>query len=179
MYTQSYRTQKASKQPHVAGALRQFADMEVIKEVAESAQIRSQMLRNKLLPNQPHQLSVHELIEITRVSGNRCIVDGLLYELNCVSSVSVGELESADKTPLIERALEISTNAAQLGSIALDVKAQRRVTARMRHEAVNRATRVMTELAIFVHDVEQKFQAIPVLSIAVDAVQTIPMPGLM
>lgn len=36
----------------------------------------------------------------------------------------------------------------------------------MRHEAVKRATYVMTELAIFVHDVEQKFQAIPRLAVA-------------
>ena len=49
----------------------------------------------------------------------------------------------------------------------------------MRHEVVKRASLVMSELAIFVHDVEQKFQAVPVLSVAFDAMQTMPMPGVM
>jgi len=66
-----------------------------------------------------------------------------------------------------------------LGALALDAKAQRRVTERMRNETIKRASYVMTELAIFMHDVEQKFQAIPVLSVAFDAVQTMPTPGFM
>jgi len=179
MYTNSDRTHKANDQPHIAGALRQFAEMEVLKEVAESAKIRSQMLRNKLLLDQPHQLTVHELIKITKASGNRCIVDGVLMDLNCVASVCLEDLDKADRIALTDRALDITANAAQLGSLALDVKATNRVTERMRHETVKRATYVMAELAIFVHDVEQKFQAIPVLTVASDALQAMPMPGLM
>jgi hypothetical protein len=179
MYTQSARTHKASDQPHLAGSLRHFAETEVLKEVAESAQIRSQMLRNKLLLEQPHQLTVHELIRISKASGNRCIVDGVLMDLNCVPSVCIEDLDRAEQRALTDRAIDINANTAQLGALALDVKVTKRVTERMRHETIKRATYVMAELAIFVHDVEQKFQAIPVLTVASDALQVMPMPGLM
>ena len=49
----------------------------------------------------------------------------------------------------------------------------------MRHSVMNRATRVMQELAIFAHEVEAKFQAVPVLTVASDAIQGMPIPGLM
>ncbi|WP_418358380.1 phage regulatory CII family protein [Shewanella basaltis] len=179
MYTQLSKTQFAS-QPHVVGAMRQFANDELLKDVAETAGMKScQMLRNKLLPEQPHQLTVHELVAITRASKNRCLIDGVLLDLNCMPSVCTEDFADADKMTLTDRALEINANTAQLGALALDAKTQRRVTARMRNETIKRASYVMTELAIFMHDVEQKFQAIPVLSVAVDAVQTMPTPGFM
>ncbi|ABZ75876.1 regulatory CII family protein [Shewanella halifaxensis HAW-EB4] len=180
MYANSSNTQYSNEQAHLIGALRQFANDEVVSDVAKSAGMkRPQMLRNKLLPEQPHQLTVSELVKITKASGNRCIVDGVLLELNCVTSVSLGDLANASKTTLTDRALDINANTAQLGALALDVKATKRVTERMRHETVRRASYVMAELAIFVHDVEQKFQAIPVLTVASDAMQAMPMPGLM
>ncbi len=158
------------------GAYRSFAESETLSEVAQQAGIRSaQMLRNKLCLEQPHQLTASELVSITKASKNRCIVDGLLLELNCAPSVSLDECSNADKTPLTERALEITANAGQLASLAIEMKAQKRVTERMRHEIVNRSRRVMSEIALFAFDVESKFQAVPLLSIAIDAV---PMPGL-
>jgi hypothetical protein len=162
------------------GAFRQFAADENLKSVAAKAEISSpQILRNKLCLEQPHKLSVVELVAITRASGNRCIIDGVLLDLDCAASVSLAELGSACQHELTDRALDITVNAAQLGALALDVKTTKRVTERMRHETVRRATYVMAELAIFVHDVEQKFQAIPVLTVASDALQTMPMPGFM
>tara|TARA_R110002033_G_scaffold54_1_gene851 strand:+ start:2833 stop:3372 length:540 start_codon:yes stop_codon:yes gene_type:complete len=179
MYTQLSKTQFAS-QPHVVGAMRQFANDELLKDVAETAGIRSsQVLRNKLLPEQPHQLTVHELVAISKASKNRCLIDGVLLDLNCMPSVCTDDFADADKMTLTDRALDINANTAQLGSLALDAKTQRKVTARMRNETIRRASYVMTELAIFMHDVEQKFQAVPVLSVAFDAVQTMPTPGFM
>jgi hypothetical protein len=176
MYTQLSNTQFAS-QPHVVGAMRQFATDEVMKDVASEAGMKSsQVLRNKLLPEQPHQLTVHELVAITRASKNRCLIDGVLLDLNCMPSVCTDDFADAEKMTLTDRALDINANAAQLGALALDAKAQRRVTARMRNETIKRASYVMTELAIFMHDVEQKFQAIPVLSVAFDVM---PTPGFM
>ncbi|ABM25726.1 phage regulatory CII family protein [Shewanella sp. W3-18-1] len=188
MYSNSLGTQagtlppaKAAHQPHIAGALRQFADGEQLNEVAIAAKFnRPQMLRNKLLLNQPHQLSIHEAVDIAKASGNRCIIDGMLLELGCAPSIAIDDLNQCERMSLTDRALEISANAGWLGNMALDVKARRGgVTERMRHEAVKRASRAMSELALFMHDVEQKFQAIPVLSVAFDAVQNLPMPGAM
>lgn len=188
MYSNSLGTQagmlppaKAAHQPHIAGALRQFADGEQLNEIAIAAKFnRPQMLRNKLLLNQPHQLSIHEAVDIAKASGNRCIIDGMLLELGCAPSIAIDDLNQCERMSLTDRALEISANAGWLGNMALDVKARRGgVTERMRHEAVKRASRAMSELALFVHDVEQKFQAIPVLSVAFDAVQNLPMPGAM
>ena len=184
MYTTSPCTQstaKAAHQPHIAGALRQFADSEQLNEIAKAAHInKPQMLRNKLLLNQPHQLSIHEAVDIAKASGNRCIIDGMLFELGCAPSMVIEDLNQCERMSLTDRALEISANAGWLGNMALDVKARRGgVSERMRHEAVKRASVAMSQLAIFVHDVEQKFQAVPLLSVAFDAVQTMPMPGVM
>ena len=176
MYNCQLHTQNTHN--HLNGAMRQFANEEIIKEVAELAGIKPQMLRNKLLADQPHQLTVSELVKITQASGNRCLVDGILMDLGCTASISVKALAQAEDMPLTERALEITTNASALGALALDIKAQKKVTERMRNTVNSRARRVMQELAVFVHDVECKFQAIPTLTVAIDAVQTMPMPGL-
>nr|WP_320126322.1 phage regulatory CII family protein [uncultured Shewanella sp.] len=184
MYSTSPCTQtptKAAHQPHVAGALRQFADGEQLSDIAIAAKFaKPQLLRNKLLLNQPHQLSIHEAVDIAKASGNRCIIDGMLFELGCAPSMAIEDLDQCERMSLTDRALEISANAGWLGNMALDVKARRGgVSERMRHEAVKRASVAMSQLAIFVHDVEQKFQAVPLLSVAFDAVQTMPMPGVM
>ncbi|MFT5788040.1 MAG: hypothetical protein ACI8SJ_000135 [Shewanella sp.] len=180
MYMTNASTQMNGKGCHLNGAFRQFAADENLKSVAAKAEISSpQILRNKLCLEQPHKLSVVELVAITRASGNRSIIDGVLLDLDCAASVSLAEFSSASQQELTDRALDITANAAQLGALALDVKVTKRVTERMRHETIKRATYVMAELAIFVHDVEQRFQAIPVLTIASDALQAVPMPGLM
>ncbi|WP_345868384.1 phage regulatory CII family protein [Shewanella algae] len=177
MYATTTVTHKAG-QPHIAGALRQFANSENLTDIACRSNMRPQVLRNKLLLDQPHLLSIHELVKVTLASGNRAIVDGILLELDCAPSMPIEQMADDGETSLTDRALEIITNSAQLGSIAQDAKARRGVTERMRHEAVRRATRVMGELALFVHEVEERFQAIPVLSIAADVVQTMPTPGI-
>ncbi|MGB0895340.1 MAG: phage regulatory CII family protein [Parashewanella sp.] len=169
-------TVKKVKHAHLNGAYRQFAEAENLEEVAKIAEFhRPQMLRNKLCLEQPHKLTVEELISITKASGNRCIIDGVLLELDCNVSVSIAELQNAEQATLIERALDISANVGKLSSLALDIKVQKRVTERMRHEVINRTQRVMGELLLFAHEVEAKFQAVPVLSIAADA---LPFAGL-
>ena len=160
---------------HLNGAYRAFADAETLSDVAKAVQMNPQLLRNKLCLEQPHQLTVSDLLSITKATGNRSIVDGVLLELNCAVSMPLGEYQDDEKIPLTDRALEITANAGKLSSIALDIKVQKRVTERMRHEVVNRVQRAMGELALFAHEVESKFQAVPVLSIATDA---LPMAGL-
>lgn len=180
MYNTTDAIQKGAGQPQLLGAMRQFADDENLTDVADRAGLRSsQMLRNKLLSNQPHQMTIHELVKVTQASGNRCLVDGILLELQCAPSVALEQFDNAEKTSLTDRALEITANAAQLGAIALDAKAKRGATQRMRHEVMRRANRVMGELAVFCYQVEQSCQAIPVLSIASDVLQSgVPMPGI-
>ena len=42
-----------------------FAEKENLEQIAMECAIRPQILRNKLNPNQPHQLTVRELMLIT------------------------------------------------------------------------------------------------------------------
>ena len=83
------------------------------------------MLRNKLVLEQPHQLSIHELVKITKASGNRALVDGILLELNCIPSVSLANLADAQHVSPTDRILEVMTNSAALGDIAKDIRAHR------------------------------------------------------
>ncbi len=180
MYEAPTGIQKGAGQPQLMGSLRQFADAENLVDIADRAGMRSaQMLRNKLLADQPHQMTIHEVVKVSLASGNRCIVDGILRELQCAPSVALEQFNNSERTSLTDRALDINANAAQLGAIALDVKVRRGVTERMRHEAVRRASRVMSELAVFCYEIEQRCQAIPVLSVASDALQSgLQLPGL-
>jgi hypothetical protein len=180
MYATQMNIQKGAGQPHVLGAMRQFADAENLNEIADRAGLRSaQVLRNKLLAEQPHQLTIHELVKVTLASGNRCLVDGILLELQCAPSVGIKQLQDATNMSLTDRALEITANAGQLGSIALDAKTKRGVTNRMRHEAARRVALVMSSLAVFMSEIESRCQSIPVLSVASDVFQAgIPMSGL-
>ena len=161
---------------HINGAYRAFADAETLSDVAKMVQMNPQLLRNKLCLEQPHQLTVSDLLSITKATGNRCIVDGMLLELNCTVSVSLDEYQDAEKTSLTDRALEITANAGRISSLALDFKTTKRVNERQRHEVVNRVQKVMGDLALFAHEVETRFQSIPALSVAADA--ALPMMGL-
>lgn len=156
MYRNTIDIQKGFGQPHVLGAMRRFAEQQNLSDVADRAGMKSaQILRNKLLPNQPHQMTIHELVSVSRASGNRCLVDGILMELQCAPSVALKQLTDANKTSLTDRALEITANTGQLSSIALDAKTRRGVTERMRHEAVQRASSAMSELAVFCYEIEK------------------------
>lgn len=69
------------KHPHFESACSRFKSNHVISQIAPSAGIDAQVLRNKLGPDQPHQLTVVDLIALYHATdGDETLIDGMLLE---------------------------------------------------------------------------------------------------
>lgn len=146
-----------------------FAALHNITEVAQAAGINPQVLRNKLNADQPHQLTVRDLITLYQVTGDETLLDGAL--LDC--GLTAVRLPGAEEQPhLVSRAIELNAAVSGLGVHALQVTSTGRVTKGQRNTIVGVATAAMGELAILINEVENKFQSMPVAGCCVDALRT-------
>ncbi|MEQ4986894.1 phage regulatory CII family protein [Proteus sp. fly-1089] len=82
-----------SKQAHFDNACRAFANTHKgdLVQIAESIGMNAQMLRNKLNPEQPHQLTCIDLMKLTDATEDASILDGVLEQMQCQPSVPVNE----------------------------------------------------------------------------------------
>ena len=84
-----------STHTHYDDACRKFALTHNMEDVAKQSGMRAQTLRNKLNPDQPHQLTVLEVLEVlevlalTDVTEDATLVDGLLAQIQCLPCVPV------------------------------------------------------------------------------------------
>ena len=161
--------QTATKQPHLDAACALFAARYSIADVAREAGIGDQMLRNKLNPDQPHQLTVADMIALFHATGDETLIDGMLF---CCGLTAFEMPKTTSDTQLIERTIELNANVGGLGSQAMQIHKQGRVTKTQRNMVVNAATAAMGELAILINEIESKFQTVPGLGCAIDAART-------
>ena len=135
------------------------------------------MLRHKLNPHQPHQLTVRDLVIITKQSGNRELVNSVLLELDltAVKLPSMGE----GKSPVMA-AMTINSHAGEISRHLVEVETIQRLTRRKKNEIVSKAQAAMRELVLLMNDVENRCQAsTPFMSMCTDAVMNgLPIPGL-
>lgn len=78
--------------PHFDDACRQFAQRHNMAKLAMSAGMNVQTLRNKLNPEQPHQLTPLEIWQLTDLAEDSALVDGFLAQIHCLPCVPVNEL---------------------------------------------------------------------------------------
>lgn len=138
-------------------------------DLAKAAGIQPQMLRNKLNPDQPHQLTVADIISLYHATGDETLIDGMLF---CCGLTAFALPQTTSATQLIERTIELNANVSGLGSQALNIHKAGRVTRTQRNMVVNAATVAMGELAILINEIESKFQTVPGLGCAIDAART-------
>ena len=135
------------------------------------------MLRHKLNPHQPHQLTVRDLVIITKQSGNRELVNSVLLELDltAVKLPSMGE----GKSPVMA-AMTINSHAGEISRHLVEVETIQRLTRRKKNEIVSKAQAAMRELVLLMNDVENRCQAsTPFMPMCTDAVMNgLPIPGL-
>ncbi|WP_028863876.1 phage regulatory CII family protein [Psychromonas aquimarina] len=154
-----------------------FAEKENMRVISANTGIGKSQLRNKLNPSQTHKLSVDDLLLITKDSGNYCIVNSLLLNLDMVA-VKV-ERNSTDET-LVKRALENSMYAGELSRLALENGGEIRLPRRKRTELLMRAHQSVSNLVLLMNDLENKTSGVsPFLSMGLDfIVSGSPLPGL-
>jgi hypothetical protein len=159
-------TDCASKHPHWVSACQRFASDSNMANIARKAGLNPQTLRNKLNPEQPHELTVAELIAITQASeGDETLFDGAL--LCCgLTAVAIPQTERAPSLP--HQAINLNAQVANIGQRALELTDRGRITRSERNTLVSVATSAMGSLAILIHDIEARFQAVPTLACASD-----------
>ncbi|MFM5086262.1 phage regulatory CII family protein [Aeromonas media] len=159
-------TEYASKHPHWISACQRFAASHNMAEIAQRVGMNPQLLRNKLNPDQPHELTVAELIAISQASdGDETLFDGALFGCG-LTAVAIPQAERAPSLP--HQAIDLNAKIASIGQRALELTERGRITRSERNTLVSVATSAMGSLAILIHDVEARFQAIPALACASD-----------
>lgn len=118
--------------------------------------VSPQVLRNKLNPEQPHELTLSQLVTLTAITDDAVILDGLLAQLNCLPAV------------LKPNSLPTHTlNAtAAIGAIAGETTSTAPMTQSRKNAILDRANQAIRDLSLIVVSVEARFQSTPVLAAA-------------
>ncbi|QWL67545.1 phage regulatory CII family protein [Aeromonas jandaei] len=162
------------KHPHFESACSRFTSSHVISKVAAEAGIDAQVLRNKLNPDQPHQLTVADLIALYHATeGDETLFDGMLLECG-LTAIAIPNAERAPSLP--HQAIDLNAKVASIGQRALELAERGRVSRTERNTIVSVATSAMGSLALLIHDIEARFQAVPTVACASDLLmQTMTM----
>ena len=126
------------KHPHLESAFSRFKSHHVISQIAPSAGIDAQVLRNKLSPDQPHQLTVADLIALYHATdGDETLIDGMLLECGLTAIA----IPSADRAPYLpHQAIRLNADVASIGMRAVELAERGRVTRTERNTIVSVAT---------------------------------------
>lgn len=158
---------KISKHPHFDEACRAFALRHNMAKLAVRAGMNVQTLRNKLNPDQPHQLTPPEIWLLTDLTEDSTLVDGFLAQIHCLPSVPVNEL-TVDKLDIY--ALKAT---AEVGQVAAFAVSGDRMTAGCRSALVTSINSGVRYLSLAALAVQARIHSNPTLSSTVDAVSGI------
>ncbi|HBK9344221.1 TPA: phage regulatory CII family protein [Escherichia coli] len=103
---------QVSKHPHFDEACRAFALRHNMAKLAERAGMNVQTLRNKLNPDQPHQLNAPEIWLLTDLTEDSTLVDGFLAQIHCLPCVPINEV-AKEKLPHY-----VMSATAEIGRVA-------------------------------------------------------------
>lgn len=164
---------QTSIHPHLDTACRRFSLAHNLTEVAAIMGVSAQVLRNKLNPDQPHRLTVNELILLTDITDDSAVLDGLLAQLKCLPAVPMNE---AKPNNLPMHALSAT---AAIGVIAGEAISPAPMTQSRRNAILDRANQAIRDLSLLVVSVESRFHTTPALATAMDVISSCGvMPGL-
>lgn len=161
---------------HWNSACERFASAHNLVKLAAEIEISAQVLRNKLNPEQPHRLTVNDLLRLTDCTKDYSLVDGALEQLGRLPCVAADEITSATNIPA--QALKISAAAGELAGESVQLMSGSRLTKTRKDAIVARANTAVRDLMLFAYAVEEKFHSIPVISTTIDIAQSTGLPGL-
>ncbi len=148
---------KISKHPHFDEACRAFALRHNMAKLAERAGMNVQTLRNKLNPDQPHQLNAPEIWLLTDLTEDSTLIDGFLAQIHCLPCVPINEV-AKEKLPhyVMSATAEIGRVAA--GAVSGDVK-----TSAGRRDAISSINSVTRLMALAAVSLQARLQANPAI----------------
>ena len=141
------------KHSSIESACVRFADIENIEQIANECGMRGQVLRNKLNPNQPHQLTVDELIRITTATDNHDIINSAILE---VGLTAVRLPKRGDAKPLTLCAMSVASHTGDINRHILEAESERRLTRVKKDQIIKKAQDAVRELVFLMSDVENR-----------------------
>ena len=159
--------QIATKQQNYEAACALFAASYSIADVARESGIGEQMLRNKLNPDQPHQLTARDLVAIYQVTGDDTLFDGLLFDCG-LTAVRLPAAATATPEARALQALNASAQILGVTAQATTILAGDRVTKSHRNTVVTGIWAGIEHLVLIATEVEDRFHAVPGLACAAD-----------
>lgn len=155
---------KIATHGYYAESCRKFALSHNLKTLGTRAEMSVQVLRNKLNPDQPHKLTIEDLIVLTDLTKDPTVLDGLLSQISCLPSVPIHDVP-ADKLPVY-----VMKATAAIGSVAAEAISTEVMTASRKSvftTSINSAIRCLTLAGIAIHS---RIQPNPALASTVDAI---------
>jgi len=158
---------RVSTHHHYDEACQAFAARHNVAELADKAGIKPQTLRNKLNPEQPHQLTAPEIMLLTDITEDSTLVDGFLAQLHCMPCVPVNELAS-EKLPVY-----VIKATAEVGQLAAGAISTERMTQCRKNSMVSSVNVGIRCLFLAAMAVQCRIQGNPAVAGAVDTVSGI------
>ncbi|WP_034911930.1 phage regulatory CII family protein [Erwinia sp. 9145] len=155
---------KVSTHNHYDDACRRFALAHNMTELAPQAGMKVQTLRNKLNPDQEHQLTVAEMLLLTDLTEDATLIDGALAQLQCLPCVPVNEI-AKEKFPVY-----VLKATAEVGMLAANAASQGSITTACRRNVVSSVNTGIRCLTLAALAVQTRIQSNPALASTVDAI---------
>ncbi|WP_411511904.1 phage regulatory CII family protein [Escherichia coli] len=155
---------KISKHPHFDEACRAFALRHNMAKLAERAKMNVQTLRNKLNPEQPHQLTAPEIWLLTDLTEDSTLVDGFLAQIHCLPCVPINEV-AKEKLPHY-----VMSATAEIGRVAEYAVSRNAITSAGRRDISSNTNSVTRLMALAAVSLQARLQANLAMASAVDTV---------
>lgn len=136
---------RISKHPHFNEACRAFAIRHNMAKLAERAGMNVQTLRNKLNPEQPHQLTAPDIWLLTDLTEDSTLVDGFLAQIHCLPCVPTNEVAREKMPQYVLKA------TAEIGRVAASAVSGVQLNATTRRQVVESVNSVSLRLSAEVH----------------------------
>ena len=164
---------QVSNQPHFDNACRAFSVRHNLSKLARSIGMKEQTLRNKLNPDQVHQLTAIEIAVITDATEDATLIDGLLAQMKCMPAVPVNELAEGNIATYTLHA------TAALGSVAAGAASPERQTRQAKNAIMESVNAGIRHLSLIGLAIQGRVEGSPVLASAVGAVASVATNGMM
>ena len=158
---------RVSTHNHFDDACRAFALKHNIIQLAKQAGLNPQTIRNKLNPEQVHQLTVREMLILTDLTEDSTLVDGALAQLQCLPCVPVNEMAQENLPAYVLKA------TAEVGQLAAGVVSQDKLTPACRRGLVQNVHAGIRCLTLAALAVQARVHSNPALSGTADVISGI------
>ncbi len=144
-----------SARTHWNSACKRFSENLNFEKVAAELSIPVEVLRNKLDPEHPVELSITELMTLSLTTGDTMLIDGMLAQMDCLPSLSLRI--GREKSGLVERMFTASSNVSSIAIESMKMEWGDKLDQDRRDNIITLAHSSFRDIVWFCHRVEEHF----------------------